>query len=299
MSKRRYPDTAAKRRIAPSEGPTRTDLCKDLADAVTKPEFDLTLLDELPYHTVCQYLETGEYQVYHYIGIGQVHSKDAMIAFGDERVQSWGKVDKILEIAARSGVRLVVFEFMLPPEGTDLSPITPRALDNAIKGSVNAVVLTNLPVHPIQFNQFKQFNDEFYACLSAGDSIESATQNGRSALQLDTMIEDAAAFGWFTVITGPAAGVSLVAKATCSCSSSNRRGSTSRRHARRSRWTPKIGTRWSGRGCGGSRPPSRSPRANRFTWSSTRSPICWPACWPRGAGPASGRSPSAMHSKRS
>jgi hypothetical protein len=62
-------------------------------------------------------------------------------------------------------------------------------------------------VHPRQFNRF---NRAFYERLEQGDTVETAMQFGRRMLEQNTVIEDAAGFGWFTLVTGPRSEIRLV-----------------------------------------------------------------------------------------
>jgi hypothetical protein len=149
------------------------------------------------------------YDVLHYMGTGQCGMDGkAVIAFvDDDDGESWEDVSNVLETASRTGVRLVIFELMLPPTGRPFQPLTLRTLGNVVGGSVSAAVLTNLPVHPLQCHTF---NDKFYDELKSGESVAAAVQGARNKVMYDKPVEDAAGFGWFTIVTGPQSDFSLV-----------------------------------------------------------------------------------------
>lgn len=151
------------------------------------------------------------YDVLHYMGTGQLGADGkALITFvDDDGGGSWEDVSNVLETASRTGVRLVVLELMLPPAGRNYQPLTLRALSDVVGGSVNAAVLTNLPVHPLQCHTF---NDRFYEELKNGEPVAAAVQLARNKVMYDKPVEDAAGFGWFTVVTGPQSDMSLVSR---------------------------------------------------------------------------------------
>ena len=149
------------------------------------------------------------YDVLHYMGTGQLGADGkALITFlDDDDGESWEDVSNVLETARRTGVRLVVLELMLPPTDRNYQPFTLRALGDVVGGSVKAAVLTNLPVHPLQCHTF---NDRFYDELKNGESVAAAVQGARNKVMYDKPVEDAAGFGWFTIVTGPQSDFSLV-----------------------------------------------------------------------------------------
>lgn len=93
-----------------------------------------------------------------------------------------------------------MLELLPPPGGHEFVPLTCKALTGVLGGSVEAAVLTSLPVH---LEQCGTFNGAFYEALGKGESVVAATQLARTVLKDDKPAADAAGFGWFAVITGP------------------------------------------------------------------------------------------------
>jgi len=154
------------------------------------------------------YEEGRPYDVLHYMGTGDQENGKASIVFAGHRGQVWWEdVRKVLGAAARFGVRLVVLELMLPPEDHNLEQIAYRAVGKIIGGSVEAAVLTNLPVHP---EQCEIFNSKFYESLGRGETVETAAQLARHDLQSINPIGDAAGFGCFSIVTCPQSDICLV-----------------------------------------------------------------------------------------
>ncbi len=200
----------------PHVWPSAADTCKRLREIIESNGFTVDL-DESPQPgNVLEALqasaESGRpYDVLHYVGFGQRAADDkALITFVDDYGGSaWEDAPGMLKKVARTGVRLIILEAMLPPERVDFQPLTYRALYDAVGGSVSATVLTNLPVHP---DQCQKFNDTFYRVLKDGESVETAVQLARRKLMYDKPVEDASGFGWFTVVTGPQSDVCLVSR---------------------------------------------------------------------------------------
>lgn len=148
------------------------------------------------------------YNVLHYMGTGDQEKGKASIVFAGDRGQVWWEdVRSVLGAAARFGVRLVVLELMLPPENHDLEQLAYRAFGKVIGGSVEAAVLTNLPVHP---QQCEIFNSKFYELLGEGKTVETAAQLARHDLHSINPVGDAAGFGCFSIVTGPQSDICLV-----------------------------------------------------------------------------------------
>jgi hypothetical protein len=76
-----------------------------------------------------------------------------------------------------------------------------------LRGRTNAVVFTRYPVHPWQF---ATFNTRFYHALES-KAVEQAVRDARLQLAEDQPLNDAAGFGWITLVTGPTAGMRIVA----------------------------------------------------------------------------------------
>ena len=194
--------------------PKATMMCKRLRASIERNGFKADVYESPQQHDVGLALDDSNrngkpYDVLHYMGTGQRGPDgNAQIMFVDEDGEvSWDDAERLLETAAHTGVRIVVLELMQPPEGQDYEPLTQHALRDVVGGSVNAVVLTHLPVHP---KQCQKFNDRFYELLGQGRSVETAVQLARYKLMYDKPMDDAAGFGWFTIVTGPQSGIRLV-----------------------------------------------------------------------------------------
>jgi hypothetical protein len=147
-------------------------------------------------------------EIVHYIGFGHVGSDGAKLAFSDDEGDvDWADVSDFLEMVADSGARVLVVEFALPPFDLELEPVSPRGFLPALANRLNAVVFTRFPVHP---RQFKTFNTALYDELGNGHSIETAVQTARWRLYRTPSLDDVAAFGWFTLVTGPGADMRIL-----------------------------------------------------------------------------------------
>lgn len=184
-----------------------------LLRSIERSELIVTSVEHPSPSHVLDALDTDHYDVLHYMGIGRRYQGQAQILFVDDsdperKLELWPDTHSILDVAASAGVRLVVLELMLPPEDKDLQQLTCSGFSDAVTGTVMAVVLTNLPVHP---DQCQMFNDEFYRFLGGGASIGRSVQEARHTLKVSDPTGDAAGFGWFTVVTGNQSGIHLVA----------------------------------------------------------------------------------------
>jgi hypothetical protein len=210
----RFPEVHGTYNSEPYEWPDARKMADRLRDVITRNEFKAEVHFSPRYSDVRNALtamaDAGKpYDVLHYMGTGQCGRNDeAVITFvDDDDGESWEDLSNVLETASRTGVRLVVIELMLPPTGRNFQPLTLRTLGHVVGGCVSAAVLTNLPVHP---NQCKMFNDKFYDELKSGESVAAAVQRARNKIMYDKPVEDAAGFGWFTIVTGPQSDFSLV-----------------------------------------------------------------------------------------
>lgn len=210
----RFPEVHGVYNSGPYPWPNAAKMATRLRDVIARNGFKVDIPPSPRYSDVRNALtanaEAGRpYDVLHYMGIGQCGADGkALIAFvDDDDGGSWEDVSNVLETASRTGVRLVVLELMLPPTGRNFQPLTLRTLGHVVGGSVSAAVLTNLPVHPIQCHTF---NDKFYDELKNGESVAAAVQGARNKVMYDKPVEDAAGFGWFTIVTGPQSDFSLV-----------------------------------------------------------------------------------------
>jgi Trypsin-like peptidase domain len=187
-------------------------MARTLHTAVEGDPFKLTLKVNPQPGDVTDLLNEGSYAVLHFVGVGKLgRDGTPLVALVDDdgEFPSWTEVTGLLAEAAANGIRLVILEFLLPPEGLEFDPITPSTLGTLVTGATAAVVLTQQPVHP---KQFQAFNREFYKALRGGAAVETATQLARRRLALDNPVEDEAGYGWFTVITGPQAGAALITR---------------------------------------------------------------------------------------
>jgi hypothetical protein len=153
-------------------------------------------------------------EVVHYIGFGKVEDGEAKIAVSDRYGDvDWRRVGDLFEWVARSGARLLVVEFALPPFGTEPEPVLPRTFLDALSNKVNAVAFTRFPVHP---RQFEPFNRKLYDELSTGAAVEAAVQRARREVHMLEAVGDAAGFASFTLVTGPKADMRLISAAVSS-----------------------------------------------------------------------------------
>lgn len=174
----------------------------ELQHNVVAARFTFTPLAPPTLGNLFQVLHDGRYDVLHYMGTGrrEPNNGEGQLVFVDEAGDvQWEDVHEVLDLAVHAGVRLVVLELLLPPEKPELSQLTYSKLGNVVPGTVDAAVLTNLPVHP---HQCKEFNAGFYRSLGRGRTVESAAQEARLQLKHAKPVGDAAGFGWFTVVTG-------------------------------------------------------------------------------------------------
>ncbi len=153
----------------------------------------------------------GTREIVHYIGFGRTHEGRAEIALTGFPVVEWVPIGDLFDAVHRSGARLLVAEFVLPMSGTEDEPVRPSAFENALGQRLNAVVFTRFAGHPVQF---ETFNEDFYKSLGAGASIEKATQSGRRVVYKNGFWGNFAAFGSFTLITGPSSDMSLLPTGT-------------------------------------------------------------------------------------
>jgi Trypsin-like peptidase domain len=145
--------------------------------------------------------DMAPFDVVHYVGFGRrLMNGEAGIAVSDglDDVE-WRSLNDLFEWAAAARARMLVVEFALPRATTDPEPIRPDAFLPGLRDTVNAVVFTQLPVHP---KQFHIFNSKLYKELNAGRPVESAVQAARGDASKNRMLADAACFGWFTLVTG-------------------------------------------------------------------------------------------------
>jgi hypothetical protein len=194
--------------------PKKDRVCQDLREDIGRGGFQVRHLDQASpgdlHEALCDASRDHRpYDVLHYMGTGQ-RTRDnhvqIVFAHGNDQ-EAWEDLRSVLETAADCGVRIVVLELMAPPDNRDLEQLTYHELQTTIGSGIQAAVLTNLPVRP---EQCQTFNEKFYASLGRGETIEKAAQLARDDLKSEHRVEDAAGFGWFTVVTGPQADIRLV-----------------------------------------------------------------------------------------
>ncbi len=182
---------------------------------------DTPLPSQVP-RTIKELERGAPLDVVHYCGFGQLQDGVPRIAFSDDEGDAeLHELDNLFAWVSASPARVLVVQFLLPPSGTDPDPIPPSAFRSALRGRVNAVVFTPVPVHP---RQAQAFNRRFYEALGGGATIEAAVQEGRAEVGDDRFLGDAAGFAWFSLITGPQAGLQVVEAGSTGSGSS--RGST-------------------------------------------------------------------------
>ena len=154
----------------------------------------------------------AHYDVVHFMGTGMLnaHGQPIILFEQDDGTASEQDMNEFLKDVSDSGARLLVLELLLPLDSHDCEPLTCKELPGILGGSVEAAVLTSLPVH---LSQCELFNNTFYKALGEGDSIVAATQLARTALKNNKPHSDAAGFGWFAVITGPQSDIRLISQA--------------------------------------------------------------------------------------
>jgi hypothetical protein len=183
--------------------PSNDEIWRRLTESFSAKSLALQLMKDPEPYEVRKELESGNYDVLHYVGVGRIGKLGrAQLSLVDavEGDVNWQDIGEMFDWASTGGVRLVVLEFTLPPADQVLEMATPSALGDMLQGSINAVVYTRFPVHP---RQFQAFNRAFYEHLGDGDPVETAVQRARQVLEQNKSVEDSAGFGWFTLVTGP------------------------------------------------------------------------------------------------
>jgi Trypsin-like peptidase domain/CHAT domain len=196
--------------------PKNKDIWAKLKENLAGTRFRLTPLEDPEPSDLLKTLESTTFDVLHYVGVGRIgRHGQAQLSMVDssEGDGTWQEANDVLKSAGASGVRLVVLEFTMPPADQVVEPVAPSALSDVLQGSISAVVYTRFPVHP---RQFQSFNREFYLHLGDGGSVETAVQLGRDVLERNKFVEDAAGFGWFSLVTGPRSDIRLVQPRTSS-----------------------------------------------------------------------------------
>jgi hypothetical protein len=148
--------------------------------------------------------------VFHYVGFGKLDMDGAHVAMYEDPQSppSWQPAQDFFALAAASKAQVVVVEFGNPPPDQNIEPITASVvIDAALAAKLNAaLVFTRYPVLP---RQWQVFNDGFYEALGDRKTVEMAVQSGRKRLWSNKALGDAAAYGWFTIVSGMAAHTQL------------------------------------------------------------------------------------------
>jgi hypothetical protein len=150
-------------------------------------------------------IDESRFEIFHYVGFCRLErSSTAEIALsnGSRDGIEWSDHIAFFEKAAGSQARILILEFLLPPRDRDYEPMAPKFFIDALRKQVNAVVYNRYHLHPQQINSF---NHAFYRALGEGKSVEEAVQVGRGDVMQSPFHGDNAAFGWFTLLTGPTA----------------------------------------------------------------------------------------------
>ena len=164
--------------------------------------------------------------IVHYMGFGNFDGECAEVAFSDgQGGVVMLPIEDLFEFAEKSGARLLVTQFFLPPIDLDFEPIPPRVYRQALRGSINAILYTRYHLHPRQTNAF---NSSFYRNLGAGRRVEEAVQLARRDVQTNRPLKDIAGFGWFNLLTGPSSSMRFGRKNDATEFTATRRETSSR-----------------------------------------------------------------------
>jgi hypothetical protein len=150
-------------------------------------------------------------ELVHYTGFAR-WDREAQLALsdggGDGRDDvSWQPIDDFFDAVASAGARVLVVELLRQPFGENWELLEPHVFRSALRGSVNAVVLTRFPM---LLAHLRDFNNAFYAAVGEGAPVEIAVQRARKRVQSNKQYGDYGAFGSFTLITGERADLRLV-----------------------------------------------------------------------------------------
>jgi Trypsin-like peptidase domain len=198
---------------APTPWPRPGQIAQELSrDVGNSGAFDfLPITDPKPFSVqeeLGRKREGAPVEVVHYAGFGRFENGKAQIAFADEYGDvAWRDAGVVFGWVAQSEARLLVVEFLLPRYDVETEPVLPKAFLEALSNRVNAVVFTRFPVHPYQCHTF---NVALYRELGQGRTVEAAVQRARSEVAGNEFLGDAAAFGSFTLVTGPKSEMRLV-----------------------------------------------------------------------------------------
>jgi hypothetical protein len=218
-----FPDVSGEKREKPYKWSSIDEISQDLSESITRGNgfslhADKTFLNpgwievkEEIESSWTEWLSDGAPWVFHYAGVGKMLSDGPNLCFvsAQRSEAEWVPAQDVIEVAGQYGASMLVLELMPPPDGDNSRPVTPSSLGQVIGGNLCAVVLTHLPVHPMQL---RRFNQVFYQKLKAGEAVEVAVQHGRAQLYKEKPVEDSACFGWFTLVTGSGQGFTLTVK---------------------------------------------------------------------------------------
>jgi Trypsin-like peptidase domain/CHAT domain len=205
-----FPRIRGKIRRDPYEWQDAPEMSKWLRRDVEARGFKIDVYESTPWNEVREALQIDMPDVFHFIGVGRLEADQPFLLFpnlsghGEQPINA----RDVLAEAASNGVKLVVVELVLVPEEENVEPLTSSSLGDVFSDGLGAVVLTHLPVHPLQL---QIFNQAFYKELGAGKAVEVAAQEARRSLHSNTQVEDAAGFGWFTLITDERPGLVVTA----------------------------------------------------------------------------------------
>ena len=151
-------------------------------------------------------------EVVHYVGFGKTEAGEAKIAMLNTRGDvEWRAIEDLFEAVHQSGARFLLVEFLLPRSGTQPEPVRPSAFKAALRGRLNAIVLTQFPTHP---DQIEAFDEDLYKGIGLGLPIEKAVQHARRVVYRNGLWDNPAMFGSFALITGPRSEMTLLSATT-------------------------------------------------------------------------------------
>ena len=149
-------------------------------------------------------IDKSQFEIFHYVGFcRRERSSNAEIALsnGQDEIE-WSDHNAFFEKVAGSQTRILILEFLLPPRDRDYEPIPPKFFIDALRKQVNAVVYNRYHLHPQQINSF---NQAFYRALGEGEICGGSGSGRARRRHAESIHGDNAAFGWFTLLTGPTA----------------------------------------------------------------------------------------------
>lgn len=194
--------------------PTGRDIEEDIKKATAQLQLREVITNP-PRSRLEQLARSGPCDVLHYQGFARVITPTSIqLSLYDENAGDVTPVDisKIADVARRVMAKVVVIETHAAPASEyNMDDPAMRIAAPLLAVGVIAVLTTRFPVHP---TQAFLFNQDFYASLAAGMTVERAAQAGRAKVDLDDRLGDGATFGAFVLWTADMPGLRLVAPAS-------------------------------------------------------------------------------------